>query len=732
MSNRLKLIYTGKIFELDGKLISLMESENMNIKRNIVNFMDEKLYKPMTREELAKSFEIGKGEEKTFYNVLEDMEKEGTIIKTRNERYGLPEKMNLVVGKLEGNEKGYGFLVPEKKDREDIYISAENINGALHGDKVVVRVIKKGEEGRREEGEILRILDRANNTIVGTFESSKNFGFVLPDDNRISMDIFIPKAHMNNALPNQKVIVEITRWPEKRRNPEGKIIEVLGYIDEKGTDILSVIRQFNLSEEFPNKVINQVNSIEQSVSQEEIGRRVDLRDLNTFTIDGEDAKDFDDAVSIEKLENGNYKLGVHIADVSHYVKENSPLDKEALNRGNSIYLVDRVIPMLPKELSNGICSLNPKEPRLTLSVFMEIDKKGNVKEHKVIETVIESKERLIYDDVSDLLEKDDEELKDRYSHIYEDLVYMKELCHILNKKRQRRGSLDFDFPETEIILDNEGNPIDIRKEERRIANRMIEEFMLVCNETIAENMYWSQMPLIYRVHEDPDADEIEEFNKFIHNFGYNLKGTKEIHPKELKNLMVEVKGKKEEELLNKLLLRSLKKAKYSSEVGSHFGLAAKYYCHFTSPIRRYPDLEIHRIIKEYINGRLKPNKVENLESKLPQIAEQSSTMERIAEEAEREVEDLKKAQYMKERIGNEYKGIISSLTHFGIFVQLENTIEGLVHFSNMVDDYYYYDEEKYYIIGELTKKKFRIGDEVKIKVIGADVLRGNVDFMLVE
>ena len=709
-----------------------MESENMNIKRNIVNFMDEKLYKPMTREELAKSFEIGKGEEKTFYNVLEDMEKEGTIIKTRNERYGLPEKMNLVVGKLEGNEKGYGFLVPEKKDREDIYISAENINGALHGDKVVVRVIKKGEEGRREEGEILRILDRANNTIVGTFESSKNFGFVLPDDNRISMDIFIPKAHMNNALPNQKVIVEITRWPEKRRNPEGKIIEVLGYIDEKGTDILSVIRQFNLSEEFPNKVINQVNSIEQSVSQEEIGRRVDLRDLNTFTIDGEDAKDFDDAVSIEKLENGNYKLGVHIADVSHYVKENSPLDKEALNRGNSIYLVDRVIPMLPKELSNGICSLNPKEPRLTLSVFMEIDKKGNVKEHKVIETVIESKERLIYDDVSDLLEKDDEELKDRYSHIYEDLVYMKELCHILNKKRQRRGSLDFDFPETEIILDNEGNPIDIRKEERRIANRMIEEFMLVCNETIAENMYWSQMPLIYRVHEDPDADEIEEFNKFIHNFGYNLKGTKEIHPKELKNLMVEVKGKKEEELLNKLLLRSLKKAKYSSEVGSHFGLAAKYYCHFTSPIRRYPDLEIHRIIKEYINGRLKPNKVENLESKLPQIAEQSSTMERIAEEAEREVEDLKKAQYMKERIGNEYKGIISSLTHFGIFVQLENTIEGLVHFSNMVDDYYYYDEEKYYIIGELTKKKFRIGDEVKIKVIGADVLRGNVDFMLVE
>lgn len=704
----------------------------MSIKLNIVNFMEEKLYKPMTREELAKVFEIEKNYEEEFFKVLEDMEKEGTIIKTRNERYGLPEKMNLVIGKLEGNEKGYGFVIPEKKDRNDIYISSENMNGALHGDKVVSRIIKRSEEGRREEGEILRILDRANTTIVGTFESSKNFGFVLPDDRRISMDIFIPKAHMNNALPNQKVIVEITRWPEKRRNPEGKVIEVLGYIDEKGTDILSVIKHFNLPEEFPDKVLNQVDNIEQIVTQEEMEKRVDLRDLTTFTIDGEDAKDFDDAVSIEKLENGNYKLGVHIADVSHYVKENSPLDKEALKRGNSVYLVDRVIPMLPKELSNGICSLNPNEPRLAISVFMEIDKNGDVKEHTIIESVIESKERLIYDDISDILEKGDKKLKDRYNHIYKELVYMEELCHILKKKREKRGSLDFDFPETQIILDEEGRPVDIRKKERRIANKMIEEFMLVCNETIAENMYWAQVPLIYRVHENPDADEIEEFNKFIHNFGYNLKGTKEIHPKELQNLMGKVKGKKEEELLNKLLLRSLKKAKYSSEVGGHFGLAAKYYCHFTSPIRRYPDLEIHRIIKEYINGRLKPDAIERIESKLPQIAEQSSTMERIAEEAERDVEDLKKAQYMKERIGKEYSGMISSLTHFGMFIQLENTIEGLVHFSNMLDDYYYYDEEKYYIIGERSKRKFRIGDEVKIKVIGADVLRGKIDFMLIE
>lgn len=703
----------------------------MNIKRNIVQFMGERLYKPMTREELADVFEIKKKEETEFYKVLETMEKEGSIIKTRNERYGLPEKMNLIVGKLEGNERGYGFVIPEKEDRNDTYISSENMNGALHGDKVIVRIIKKVEEDKKEEGEILRILDRANSTIVGTFESSKGFGFVLPDDPRINMDVFVPKAHMNKALTNQKVIVEITKWPEKRRNPEGKVIEVLGYIDEKGTDILSVIRQFSLPEKFTDKELNAADSIEQEVSQREIKKRVDLRDLNTFTIDGEDARDFDDAVSIEKLENGNYKLGVHIADVSHYIKESSALDKEALKRGNSVYLVDRVIPMLPKQISNGICSLNPKEIRLTLSVLMEIDKSGNVKNHEILESVIESKERLIYDDISDLLEKDDEEIKDRYIHIYEDLKHMEELCYVLNKKRERRGSLDFDFPEAKIILDEDGKAVDIKKEERRITNRIIEEFMLVCNETIAEDMYWTQVPLIYRVHEDPDAERINEFNKFIHNFGYSLKGTQEIHPKELENLMVQIKGKKEEGLINTLLLRSLKKAKYSSKIDSHFGLASKYYCHFTSPIRRYPDLEVHRIVKEHINGRLSPNMIEKLELRLAQVAEQTSTTERIAEEAEREVEDLKKAQYMEERIGNEYNGIISSLTHFGMFIQLENTIEGLVHFSNMVDDYYYYDEEKYYIIGEGTKKQFKIGDEVKIKVIGANVLRGTIDFILI-
>lgn len=694
--------------------------------------MEEKLYKPMTKEELADIFEIEKDGIQEFYHVIETMEKEGTIIKTRNDRYGLPNKMNLIVGILEGNEKGYGFLIPEEKDREDIFISPEDMNGALHGDTVIVRITKKGDNDRRDEGEVLRVLNRANNTIVGTFEGNKNFGFVLPDDSRISMDIFVAKQDINGAKTNQKVIVEITKWPEKRRNPEGKVTEILGFISEKGVDVLSVIKQYQLPLEFPKKVLEQVETIDYVITNEEIGNRVDLRNLKTFTIDGADAKDFDDAVSIEVMDNGNYKLGVHIADVSYYVVENSALDKEALKRGNSVYLVDRVIPMLPKELSNGICSLNPNEPRLTLSVFMEINSMGKVVNHEIVESVIESKERLIYDDISKLLEEDDENLKERYSHIYEDLKRMEELCKILNEKREKRGSLDFDFPEAKIILDERGIPIEIVKEDRRIANRMIEEFMLITNETIAEHIHWAQIPFIYRIHEEPDSEKITGFNKFIHNFGYSLKGIQEIHPKELQSLMNSVKGKKEENLINTLLLRSLKKAKYSSEVEGHFGLAARYYCHFTSPIRRYSDLKIHSIIKKYINGKLHPKNIEKLEYELPQVAEQTSIMERKAEEAERAVEDLKKAEYMKDRIGEVYEGLVSSLTHFGMFVQLENTIEGLVHFSNMVDDYYYYDDEKYYIIGEHTKKQYKIGDTVNIKVIGVDLIKGNIDFMLVE
>jgi len=702
---------------------------NMGIKSNIIDFMEEKLYKPMLKEELAIQFGIEGPEIREFYRILEEMENEGIIIQTKNGRYALVSKLNLIVGKLEGNQKGFAFLIPDDREREDIFIPAEATNGAMHGDRVIVQLTNTGISSKRDEGEVIRILSRANNTLVGTYEDSKNFGFVIPDDSRIAYDIFIPKEHINGAKTNQKVVVEITRWPEKRRNPEGKIVEILGNIGEKGVDILSLIKQFKLPEDFPDKVKKEARKIEKTISQEEIERRVDLRRLNTFTIDGPDAKDFDDAVSIEKI-GDNYRLGVHIADVSHYVKENSALDKEALRRGNSIYLIDRVIPMLPEELSNGICSLKPNEDRLTLSVFMDIDNKGNVIRHEIVESVINSKARLIYDDVSDLLENNDDTAFKGMEEIVRDLKIMEELCHILKEKRDRRGSIDFDFPEARIILDENGKPIEIVKEERRIANRIIEEFMLVCNETVAEEMYWAEVPFLYRIHEEPDEEKIEALNKILSNFGYLIKGSQEIHPKELQKITKEIKGKKEEVLINTIILRSLKKARYSSSHDIHFGLAAKYYAHFTSPIRRYPDLQIHRIIKKFNKGQLTPKEIAKLNNILPKVAEQTSATERMAEEAEREVDDLKITEYMTERIGNVYEGMVSSLTPYGMYVQLENTVEGLVHFENMIDDYYIFDEEKYYIIGEVTKKIYRLGDIVKVRVLDTDLINRTIDFML--
>ncbi|MFA7411668.1 MAG: ribonuclease R [Tissierellaceae bacterium] len=702
----------------------------MSIREEIIELMKTKKYKPKLKEELAIYFDLEKKEFKDFFSILEGLEKEGLLIKTKNERYVLIDNDYLVVGKVEGNERGFGFLIPDIKARDDIFIPGENLNGAMHGDRVVVNVTRRGQGSRREEGEVLKILERNKKAIVGTFEDNQSFGFVVPDDNRIGYDIFVPKSDTLNAKTKQKVVVEISKYPENRRNPEGRVVEILGYLSEKGTDILSVIRQFDLPEDFPDSVLTVAKGIEQELNREEIQNRVDLRHLNSFTIDGFDAKDLDDAVSIEMKDNGNYYLGIHIADVSHYVKERSLLDKEALNRGNSVYLIDRVIPMLPKELSNGICSLNPDVDRLTLSVLMEIDKNGKLVDHEILEGVIRSKQRLVYDDVSDFLENEDSQAKEKLSGLSHDLKLMEELSKILSSKRERRGSIDFEFPETKIILDDKGIPLEIRKEDRRIANRIIEEFMLVCNETVAERFFWAELPFLYRIHEEPSAEKISDFNKLIHNFGYSLKG-QEIHPKELQRLTKEIKGTKEETLISTLMLRSLKKAKYSSEADEHFGLAAQYYSHFTAPIRRYPDLMIHRIIKSYINGRLSNRMIEGLEVRLPEIADHTSMTERRAEEAEREVEDMKKAQYMMSYIGQEFEGIISSLTSFGMFVQLENTIEGLVHFSNMLDDYYNFDEEKYHIIGERTKRIYHLGDMVKIRVLKADRVSRNIDFELI-
>lgn len=704
----------------------------MNTKEKLVEFMKEKAYKPMSKEELTRIFSINKEEERDFHGILEAMEKEGLVIKTKQNRYGIPEKMNLVVGKLQGNARGFGFVIPVNEGTADIFIPAAELNGALHGDKVVARITHKGKSSKSHEGEIIRILERVNQTIVGTFENSKSFGFVVADDTRISMDIFVPKSEKNGARTDQKVVVEITKWPEKRRNPEGRVIEILGYKDDVGTDIRAIIKQFKLPEEFPQNVLNQAENIPEEIPKSEIINRVDLRGEKIFTIDGADAKDLDDAISIEKLENGNFKLGVHIADVTHYVEENTPLDKEAIKRGTSVYLVDRVIPMLPRKLSNGVCSLHPHVPRLTLSCFMEIDKKGKVVNHEIVESIIESKERLVYTDISNLLENDDPEQKERYKEIYQELKLAEELCHILNNKREERGTIDFDFPEAKIILDDNGKPVEIKRYERRIANRIIEEFMLVCNETVAEYMYWAEMPFVYRIHEDPDEDKINEFNKFIHNFGYHIKGSQDIHPKELQHLLRKVEGKKEETVINTLMLRSLKKARYSSECDSHFGLAAKYYCHFTSPIRRYPDLQIHRIIKYFLNDQMTSKRIKKLKGIVPKIADQSSARERLADEAERETDDLKKAEYMIERVNEEYEGIISGITHFGMFVELDNTIEGLVRISSLVDDYYTYDEENYCYRGERTRKIYRMGDVVRIRVLRADIAKREIDFELVE
>lgn len=704
----------------------------MKSKEEILEFMRESAYNPMLVDELIEVFEIDKKEKYIFCELLDEMEKEGFIFKTKRNRYGAPERMNLVVGKMQGNAKGYGFVLPDAENQADLYIASENMNGATHGDRVVAKIIKLKDGGKKAEGQVIKLLQRANNTIVGRFENSDHFGFVVPDDKRISRDVFIPKAEINGAVTGHKVVVEITKWPEPRRNAEGRIVEIIGHKDEPGTDILTIVRKYGMCEEFPDEVESAAEAIPETIDEEEYRKRRDLRNLKIVTIDGEDAKDLDDAVSIEKLPNGNYKLGVHIADVGYYVRENNVIDKEAQKRATSVYLLTTVIPMLPRKLSNGICSLNPNVDRLTMSCVMEIDHSGKVVNYEIFESIIKTSERMTYSDVTKILKYGDPALMERYDYLIPEFKLMEELCGILRKKRMSRGSIDFDFPECKIILDDRGKPTDIRPYERDIANMIIEEFMLAANETVAEHMFWNNVPFIYRIHEDPDPEKLESFNEFIHNFGYHIKGLNEVHPKSLQEIVEKVEGKPEEAIINTLMLRSLKKAKYSHECTGHFGLAAKYYTHFTSPIRRYPDLTIHRIIREFNSGELNEKRLKKLSGFVKYAAKQSSEMEVVATEAEREVDDLKKAEYMKERIGEVYPGVISSVTPFGMFVELENTVEGLVHISSMVDDYYYFDDKHYSFIGERKRRVFKLGDKVRIRVTKVNVEEGTVDFSLEE
>lgn len=698
------------------------------MKETLLTFMRENAYSPLTKEELLNIFDVHKSERAMFYNFLDELEEECEIYKTKKNRYGLPSKMNLFVGKIQMHQRGFGFVISNEEGIGDLFIPAEHLNGSMHNDKVVARIIQTATENKRAEGEIIKIIERSIKTVVGVYEPNKNFGFVVADNKRFTRDIYIPKSESLRATYGDKVVCEITQWPQRGRNPEGKIIEVLGKKGEKGVDILSVIRELGLPEEFPNKVLAEAQKIGDEVPKEEIQRRVDLRNITTFTIDGADAKDLDDAISVEVLDNGNYKLGVHIADVTHYVKEGSKLDKEALKRGTSVYLIDRVIPMLPTKLSNGLCSLNPNVDRLALSIFMEIDNNGSVVNHEIVESVINTKARMVYTDVSDILENEDEELVNKYSGLVEDFRTMEKLARILMKRRSTRGAIDFDFPEAKIILDKNGKVLEIKKYERRISNRIIEEFMLVSNETVAEHFFWLKMPFVYRIHETPNLERIEQFNKFVATFGYHIKGELEgIHPKSLQMLLNEIKGKNEEMVVSTLMLRSLKQAKYSPDCSGHFGLAAKYYSHYTSPIRRYPDLQIHRIIKESINGKIDDKRMKSLKKIVAYSSEQSSIRERAADDAQREVEDLKKTEYMADRIGEEFEGRITSVTSFGMFVEIENTVEGLIRLSNLNDDYYIFDSENYVLIGEHTKKTYKIGDNLKVKVSSV-----NIDFKEIE
>ena len=701
------------------------------LKERLLGLINDPAYTPLKKEELAIIFDIHPTEMPMFYNFLEELEEDGYIGKTKKGKIASPKSMGYFVGKFVAHRKGFGFVESDEEYTQDLFIPAADTNSAMHNDRVVAEITKPATDERRAEGAVIKILEREITKVVGEFQSNKTFGFVIADEKKFNQDIYIPKKYFSGAKDGDKVVVQITIWPQAGRKPEGKIIEVLGPKGTKEVEILSIIRAHGLPEEFPKKVLEEAQKVAVPIPQEEIDRRLDIRDMNIFTIDGEDAKDLDDAISIERLSNGNFKLGVHIADVTHYVHEKSKLDKEALKRATSVYLVDTVIPMLPKTLSNGVCSLNPHEDKLTLSVFMEIDRKGDVKQYDIKETIINSKARMTYTEVSDILEKDDEELKAKYAHVAEDFKTSEVLARILMERRNKRGAIDFDFPEAKIILTPEGKVADIKHYERRISNKIIEEFMLITNETVAEHHFWLNIPFVYRIHETPSAEKMQELSKFVSTFGYTIKGDlEEVHPKALQSIISSIKGKKEEEAISTIMLRSLRQARYSPECSGHFGLAAQYYSHFTSPIRRYPDLQIHRIMKEQLNNKLNKKRQEQLVNTVDYASTQSSERERAADLAERDVKDYYKAVYMEDKVGEEFDGVVSSVTSFGMFIELPNTVEGLSRLANMGDDYYIYDEMTYTIIGERTRKTYRIGDPVRIKVDNVNVDLREIDFKI--
>ena len=718
-----------------------------------------KEYTPMRAKDMAVLLQIPAGKREELHKTLDVLLEEGKITVNKRGRYeavreekrkdakksGKKERIEekrekkekrgknkreeaYLTGTFISNPKGFGFVEIEDEET-DIYIPEENTCGAFYKDLVQIQIVKEEREGRRREGKVVKILEHTVTSVVGTVEKSDSFGFLIPDNRKITKDIFIPIECMKNAVTGDKAIAQIKKYGSSKRNPEGKIIEILGHEGEKGVDVLSVAKSYELPMEFPEKVMNQAEKIKTELNEGDFFGRMDLRDWTMVTIDGEDAKDLDDAVSLTK-EGEFYRLGVHIADVSNYVQYNSALDREALKRGTSVYLVDRVIPMLPKKLSNGICSLNAGEDRLALSCLMDIDKKGNVVGHKIAETVIHVTERMTYTNVNKILTHADEAVTKKYQELVPMFFLMKELSEIVRKNRKKRGAIDFDFPESKVILDENGKPVDIYEYEHNSATDLIEDFMLLANETVAEEYYFNEIPFVYRTHEEPDSEKIESVFSMIRAGKIKVKKAKEnVSPKEIQQVLKEIEGLECEPFFARLLLRSMKQAKYTTDCIGHFGLAARYYCHFTSPIRRYPDLQIHRIIKENLRSRMTKEKKQHYKEILPDVASRSSMLERRAEEVERETVKMKKAEYMMAHIGEEFEGIISGVTEWGFYVELSNTIEGLVHVNLLTDDYYEYDREHYTLTGEDTGKVYKMGQKIRVKVSKADLATRTVDFL---
>ena len=727
-------------------------------KQMLLTLMKDPTYVPMKLKELAMLLGVPKEQRKDLEEVLNELVASGKVGISKKGKYARSEVF-AQTGIFSAHHRGFGFVTIEGRDG-DLFVPPDDTGDAMDGDTVQVIIDENG-RGGRAEARVLKVLKHANETLIGTFEKNKSFGFVIPDNPRITMDIFIPQGKENGAVSGHKVVVKLDTYATRNKNPEGHVQEILGHINDPGVDILSIVRAYGLPEEFPEDVMEEVSHAPEELSAdyvaEELGKngRVDLRDVPMVTIDGEDAKDLDDAVSVSKETiNGEtiYHLGVHIADVSHYVKEGTPLDAEAYKRGTSVYLVDRVIPMLPHRLSNGICSLNAGCDRLAMSCLMDIDEKGIIVGHKICESVVRIDRRMTYTAVNAILEakngteepqtdapekeksKEKAEFAKKCLEEYADFVPMflllDETARVLRKKRMARGAVDFDFPECKIILDAKGRPVEIRPYERNAATMLIEDCMLAANETVAEDYYWQQIPFLYRSHEKPDGEKIKRFGILINNFGYSIRlQNGELHPKEMQKLLEKAAGSPEEALLARLALRSMKQAKYTTECMGHFGLAANYYTHFTSPIRRYPDLQIHRIIKENLHGGLTKKRIAHYEKILPEVAIWTSSRERLADEAERETDKAKKVQFMERHIGEEFTGVISGISNYGFYVELPNTVEGMVRLANLDGDYYVFDEEHYELVGERTRKKFKLGQTVKIQVVSVDRYLKTIDFL---